>query len=476
MFNSRVFASDRFSIRSFSTFASLLMLTAVATGWCSLGLAPSTANAQNVNFGNQIGGVLIDAQGIVNAGPQRLDAQLHARLVQDVAATDGLFADVAAADGKPALRKLSLKQLNAIVQESARTQQAIPAQARYLAGLMRIENIIVDHKNNDIVLAGPAEELVVSDNGSIVGKSSRSPALHLQDLMTALQSAEAAINGKGISVSIDATDEARVAFRDLVGRAAQQNAIGAPLTQQLEQAMGPHQVVLTGVPANSRFANVLALADYRMKRISMGLDPSPLKALPSFVSMLSKSNLSSALTPRFWMEMDYNPLTRSEDGNVWHLSGTGVKTMTENDIIAANGASNASGAKNPLADKWAKAMTKNYNDLISQDSIFGELRNLFDMSVAVAVIHKERLAEKAGLNIDSLLGKADTVNMNDWNEPKQTPTAASLIHSRRGTVVTASGGVQLDPWTVVSNVKVDDSLASLASEVTQSDGKKLFWN
>jgi hypothetical protein len=41
----------------------------------------------------------------------------------------------------------------------------------------------------------------------------------------------------------------------------------------------------TGVPTDSRFAQVLVAADYRMKRIGMNFEKAPVRGLPSYLEM-----------------------------------------------------------------------------------------------------------------------------------------------------------------------------------------------
>ena len=43
---------------------------------------------------------------------------------------------------------------------------------------------------------------------------------------------------------------------------------------------------VNGVPADSHFARVLVAADYRMKRLAMNFDPSPVNGLPSYLHMI----------------------------------------------------------------------------------------------------------------------------------------------------------------------------------------------
>ncbi|MBL8889662.1 MAG: DUF1598 domain-containing protein [Planctomycetaceae bacterium] len=433
-------------------------------------LVPNAQAQFGGNFGSVVGGVRVDASGVLGMPLEQLDPAVQARLATVVSENNRLFTD------HNGLRKLSLRQLNEVVANAAKDKGTIPGEARFLGGLVRIEYVYVDQDRNDLILVGKGDALVADANGNVVGQNTGLPALHLEDLMTALRTVDQATTGAGISVSIEPNEESRVAFRELTAAAERNRQVNSNLVGQLEQAMGPQNVILTGVPADSRFANVLALADYRMKRISMGLDESPLKELPSFVSMLSRSNSLKSLTPRFWMEMNYNPVRRSEDGKVFQLSGDGVKTLTENDFIDKQGKSAASGKRDAIAAKWAANMTEHYGDLINKDQIFAELRNMFDFSVVAALIEKEGLLAASGAEINTLLGTGESVEMPKWNVPTQVPTSASLISNSRGTMVTASGGVQLDPWSVVSRVEVDADLAKFGSEFAKHDGTKLAWN
>ena len=66
------------------------------------------------------------------------------------------------------------------------------------------------------------------------------------------------------------------------------HTIGDPGTTaaNIEQTLGPQQITFSGVPATSHFARVLVAADYRMKRLAMGFEPSPVRGLPSFLQMM----------------------------------------------------------------------------------------------------------------------------------------------------------------------------------------------
>ena len=109
------------------------------------------------------------------------------------------------------------------------------------------------------------------------------------------------------------------------------------VVKQIEKAMGPQNISITGVPADSHFARVLVAADYRMKRIAMNLEQSPLRELPSFIDMVQSTRAVKNMMPRWWLACDYEPMAQTEDGLGWELRGPGVKVMTESEFVAADG-------------------------------------------------------------------------------------------------------------------------------------------
>ena len=104
--------------------------------------------------------------------------------------------------------------------------------------------------------------------------------------------------------------------------------------QELENALGMQQITLHGVPETSHFARVLVAADYRMKRMAMNFDPSPVRGLPSYLQMI-KRRPGRSFSPRFWLEPKYEALLRDAEGLAWELRGSGVKALTEEDFLAA---------------------------------------------------------------------------------------------------------------------------------------------
>ena len=219
------------------------------------------------------------------------------------------------------LRMVSLRALEAACREALTSGVAgIPEPLRFLAGIQRIQYVFVYPEKNDIVFAGPGEGWTVNDSAAVVGVTTGRPVLRLDDLLVALRTVEQSRLG-GISCSIDPTEEGIRAFRNVMDQLRKQpNANEEFRANAIKQAFGNQEVTITGVPATSHFARVLVAADYRMKRLAMNLEPSPVPGLPSYLDMIRNQGATNA-NPRWWLACNYDPLAASEDRLAWELRG-----------------------------------------------------------------------------------------------------------------------------------------------------------
>ena len=400
----------------------------------------------------QIGGVKIDAYGVITRAPVELRktaAELIRERLQEVPTELAAHSE---------LRFVSLKQVEAALQNAIAMGEPVSDEIRYLHGLQRIDYLLVYPERQDIVLAGPGEAWTVSPFGDIVGATSSMPVLLLDDLLVALRSTEAA-RTVGVSCSIDPTPEGRQALDQFLAR---QKRFHPRVTDGVEQALGAQQISITGVPADSHFAGVLVAADFQMKRYAMGLEPAPIAGLPSFLQMIKKSGRTSTnLMPRWWMGCDYESLGKTADGLGWQLRGRGVKVMTEDDFVNADGSTTGSGQTNPVAEEWANRMTERFDELAQVESVFGQVRNLMELSIIAALIAREDLPAVAGCQLETMMNHSAGYEIEKWPTPKSVATQSSFMKVGRDYVITASGGVLLDPWTVIENSIVDPALDSV---------------
>ena len=422
--------------------------------------------------GGAVGGVSIDAAGVVR------EANVEAlKLLLDYMNKTVKPAKGGLAQNTP-IRKVSLRQLEGAIRDALENNFGqLPEEVQFVGGLTRIEFVLVDKENQDILLAGPAEGWRIDEAGNVVGVDSGRPVIRLDDLLVAFRYAEAA-RQVGISCSIDPTPEGIQRGDALLAaqRRSRTPVIPERLGPALQEAVGPQTVTVTGVPANTHFARVMVSADFHMKRLAMGVVKSPVAGLPSFIELLAGSTAPMP-RPRWWLACNYESVSRSEDGTVWRLSGPGVKVLTEENFINQAGQVEArTGKTSPIAERWAKLMTEKYEELSLRMPIFAELRNLMDLCVVAAIIDAHDLRGMAQCPLPLLYGQTNELPPETWNAPKTVDTVCSFAPTRGGWLVATAGGVQIEPWSLAERPVTQPSLSSYQTHRQKPEGASWWWN
>ncbi|MFO0820228.1 MAG: DUF1598 domain-containing protein [Pirellulales bacterium] len=418
--------------------------------------------------GGAVGGIAVDAEGVVRNVNVDARNMLRQALLKEVKPAG------AEMNAPVELRKVSLKGLEAALADAQQNNLGqIPDEVKYLAGLQRVQYIVLVPEENDILLVGPAEGWKIDENANVVGVTTGRPVVQLEDLASAFRTVNKAREA-GISVSIDPT---QTGLQNLQRFLRTQKQMNPGTIDGIQQALGQHDIKVTGVPADSHFARVLVAADYHMKRYAMNLDPAPIKGMPGFLDLVRAQNAKiDNMMPRWWLACNYEPIGVSEDRLTWELRGPGVKALTEDEIVNADGTLTQTGKKSPVAEKWADTMTDRYDELSGKNIVFGELRNLMDLCVIAALIQKEGLLEKAQCQLPVLNDAGFAVSDFKWPVPRKISTQCSFIKRNREFVITASGGVQIDSFGVADKVAVDDSLKSIRQGALTRNGRVWWWN
>ena len=146
------------------------LLAAVAAAVLAVG---STLRAQVVDGSvvEAVGGISINPKGVLDN--VNLDEQ--GDMIRDRA--KGALDKIPAVFGEAAeLRKVSLRQLEAAVEEFKKTGKPLPQDVKFLGGLQRIRYVLVYPEQKDIVLVGPGEGWKVEPRrGNIVGVTTGRP-------------------------------------------------------------------------------------------------------------------------------------------------------------------------------------------------------------------------------------------------------------------------------------------------------------
>jgi len=439
----------------------------VALVWNSIA-SPLSAQvvpgAQQAGLVQQIGGVSVDAAGVLkNVDPKdRKDlAELRAKALNAVPLP---------LQGATELRMVSLRKLQETIAEHAKQKQPLPDEVQVLAGLQRVNYLFVDEANKDIIIAGPAEGWKINAQGSVVGITTNRPVLLLDDLLVMLRTIDAARNG-GVSCSIDPTPESVQKAQQFISTLKPGNNAQAA-AKELENVMGMQTVSVTGVPGDSHFAHVLVAADYRMKRLGMNFDESKIKGFPSYLQM---AGARESMFPRWWLAPNYEPLGKAADGLAWEIRGGGVKCLTAEDQRSADGKRTATAQGGSSAKKWADLMTQKYEELCVVEPVFAELQNCMDLAVVAALIQQERLCDRLDLPLTTLLDE-QAVPRVSYNVPKQVPTIGSTVKKGNNWVISASGGVLFQPWELVQTSKPNTKATEVQAKALAARKASWWWN
>ncbi|MGE0609652.1 MAG: DUF1598 domain-containing protein [Pirellulales bacterium] len=446
-------------------------LTRIALSLAALiACSQSPAWAQNGGgFGrfSAVGGIAINADGVVRnmsvdeAGKLR---QLRHESLQPVGGDIKQWSD---------LRMVSLRGLEAALAESKDDPTKRSDEINCLAGLQRVRYVFVNPENNDIILAGPAEGWKLDKQNNIVGQTTGRPVVMLDDLLVALRSSTAAAQG-GLTCSIDPTDDGIQRLQQFVRT---QTQFTPEVVSNIERELGMQTITIQGVPLTSRFASVMLAADYRMKRLAMAFDKSPIPGLPSYMNMVSGGNAGvQNIMPRWWLATNYESLLRDPEGLAWEIRGQGVQCMTEDEVIADGGARNQTGKTSPAAKRWADTMTAKYDELAGKDPIFGDLRNIMDLAVVAALISRENLTAKAAVELPLLTGDESSILSAEYAVPKQVPSISKALKKGRHWIISASGGVEIASWQVAEKQEEDASLADVRQKVATTESANWWWD
>ncbi len=447
--------SDRALTRGANKIAVVALVLALGIGYARMAEAQATAA-----FTRAVGGISINADGLLSNATSDEFGDLHRGRTEIMKAIPD---ELSRATG---MRKISLRRVNDAIRQSKESGKPLPVEIECLGGLVQIRYVLVYPEQNDILLVGPAEGWKVNERGAIVGEKTGRPVMLLDDFVVALRAANASVR-RPIDCSIDPTPEGLQRVRN---HARTLRTIGNPqaTASGIERQLGPQTISVGGVPDTSHFARVMVGADYRMKRIGMGIEPAPVRDLPSFMQLMRAGGRGMQnMLPRWWLAPDYEPLLRDASGLAWELRGASVKAMTENDFLDAGGARRQTGRADPVSERWAQMMTERYGELALADPVFGQLQNCMDLAIVAALIVKEDLPGKAQVSLPMLMDQSG-LQTAKLPAPKQVQSKAALAKKGRNWMI-ACGGVQINPWAIVDRVQKSDTLASVRLEAAVED-------
>jgi len=352
------------------------------------------------------------------------------------------------------LRLVSLKRLEKAVSERLESGRPILETMHQLAGLTQIKYVFVyadedDPTAGEIVIGGPAEGWKYDDAGRSVGRDTGRPMLQLDDFVVVVRTF--APGGQAeFGCSINTRDANLKRVKEFVEASNSAGPLGpgqlSKWLKELHSRLGLQDVVVTGVPANTRVAQVIVEADYRMKLIGVAkLDAG--KQIPSYFDLLKAAGQTKGApleALRWWLTMKYAAIMHSPDRSFFEIQGSSVLVQSENQFVNAQGQHVPTGAAEPVNRLFAEKFTQHYDELAQRDLVFADMRNLFDMALVAALCRQEKLHQKADWDL-GVFAPGGAYHPAVVNAPTVVESVLNhRVYGGKDIVVQVAGGVQAD--------------------------------
>jgi len=409
-------------------------------------------------------GVFVDAEGTLKPLLKRDEA---GRLAALHAAREtwrpraGVWTTPAVRRSTP-LRMVSLPRLERQVQLRLAAGQQPTEAMQTLAGLQRIEHLFVYPKEGDLVVAGPAGDWQRNAENRIVSTDTGLPVVRLDDLVVVLRHAMSSRNaqfGCAIAPRQEALARVQAFLKESGKRSVSANRRSAWL-EELRSTLGKQEIEVYALDPRTRAARVLVEADYRMKLVGMGIE----EGVPGVTSYLDTVADRPGGPPpmgvlRWWFTLNYDAVEASPDRRAFEIRGQGVKVLSENELLTAQGKRVHTGQSDELNRRFAHNFTEHFDALARKYPVYADLRNVFDLALVSALIEAEGLADQVGWHM-TCFGDPAAYRVGLAPAPTQVDTVVNHRVIRRDMFIAGvSGGVSVDPMPLVSAgaIRVDQS-------------------
>jgi hypothetical protein len=367
------------------------------------------------------------------------------------------------------LRLVSLPRLEQHVKSLMAAGQPIPDDVACLAGLTEVQFLFVFPDSQDVVIGGPAGAWKNADDQRTVSVSNGRPTLRFDDLVTLSRTFEQ--GGSGFfRCSIDPKPEQVKAVRDYAAKMKLTAGNAATETAKLEEMLGLQNVIVQGIPQDSRVASVIVEADYQMKLIGIG-EREGAAGMKSYFDLLSRAERKGSAMDalRWWMTVGHDSIQVSPDRHSFEFSGKEIQCQSENQLVAADGSRQATGKADNANMEFARLFTEHLPELSSQDVVFADLQNVFDLGMATALVHTMGLNRQVGWQPE-VLSASGSYSPAPVEVPAELMTAASSrVYNGREIVVQVAGGVRGDLRSVVKNPENFEVSADVAKKAIESN-------
>jgi hypothetical protein len=376
------------------------------------------------------------------------------------------------------LRLVSLSRLEQEVAQRLTDGLPIPESMAQFAGLSQVQYVFLDTRSHDIIIGGPAEAWQYNAEGQPVGVTSGRPTLQLDDFVTVLRTF--ARGDADFGCTINTREEGVKALQEYVQQSLARGPLSAgagvrSFVSQLQRKLGKQDVIVWGVPNDSRVARVIVEADYRLKLI--GIDKLDVgKAVPSYFDLLPlnlQKDPPAMEALRWWLTMKYDAVSHSPDRTVFEIQGASVRCLSENQMLTAEGKHLPTGKAEATNRMFAENFTSHYGDLARQSLVFADTQNVFDLALVAALIRHEKLESRADVEF-GVFAQSGLYRPARYAVPHEIDSVVNhRVYNGRDIVVQVAGGVRGDLLAVVQDKDVAKESTKLTEVAPQAAAPQL---
>lgn len=401
------------------------------------------------------GGVFVDAEGVLR---QTIEMKSTKRLASLLRTKSPPAIDLPPGDARrrSELRHVSLPRLEKEIQLLRAAGQEPTEAMSALAGMQRIQFVLVYPESGDLVLAGPAGDWRPDDERRRVSVDTGRPVVLLDDLVVVMRRL-ARGEKSTFGCTIDPTQKGLRRTQEYLAASADKKLSRTsrePWLREIRKRLGKQEIKVFGIDADTHAARVIVAADYHMKLVGVGLAEG-VRGMESYLASIKvqQGEAPPALDVlRWWFTLNYQAVAATPDRLAFEIRGPGAKVLSENQLMAEQGRRIATGRSEELNQQFANSFTRHFDALAEKYPVYSDLRNLFDLALVGALIESEDLAGQVDWNRTEF-GESSGYRVARGPAPRRVE---SVINHRRikqqrvvHTIACVSGGVSVDPWSLV---------------------------
>ena len=147
---------------------------------------------------------------------------------------------------------------------------------------------------------------------------------------------------------------------------------------------------------------------------------------------------------RWFFIPDYQSVRVSADDLGMEMVGNGVKLVSEDQIVSADGSRRVSGKSDKASHDFVAGFTRKYAELSQKVPVYAQLRNCIDLAVAAAFIQEHDYYGKAGWKMETFSDEK-AVPVETLTPPTQVESVVTSVWKGSTLMTPVGGGVTIHP-------------------------------